>query len=252
MQKYEKCLEPCANFLHTRIGNPSYFCLKLVLTKILYQMIFLGITTSQDIERIFKEQKLQGIFHFTSIDKIPIRVGYTLAENRFVVMLLAIQLENTATYEMFELFKMGSIQTDSSDEMKTLAQNVADEVLDYNKRILHYYNPKYKSPVVKTKYVGTYENDYIKLVFKADGTVIISLGKTKGESYQGNWKNQLRGVPVEEILKMTFWDCFNLHLAHKTISSFKPLYFYKNRIWESLDAIRMNDYDMASDYLLKE
>ena len=99
---------------------------------------------------MFNEQNLQGIFHFTSIDKIPIRVGYTLAENKFVVMLLAIQLESTATYEMFELFKMGSIPTDSLDEMKTLAQNVADEVVDYNKRILYYYNSKYKSSVVKT------------------------------------------------------------------------------------------------------
>ena len=57
----------------------------------------------------------------------------------FVLKNLAIQLDNSSTYEVFEIFELNNLQTTTEKEMKDLVNQIAEEVVKYNKDILKYY-----------------------------------------------------------------------------------------------------------------
>jgi flagellar biosynthesis/type III secretory pathway protein FliH len=57
----------------------------------------------------------------------------------YVLKNLAIQLDNSSTYEVFEIFELNNLQTTTEKEMKDLVNQIAEEVVKYNKDILKYY-----------------------------------------------------------------------------------------------------------------
>ena len=108
-------------------------------------MKFIGIKTSQDIEKYFKENEVNILLEFSSIDSRPIRIGYCLLDDKFVLRFIAIQLDNTPTYETFELFDMEYSNYFTSTDVKpikVIAQSVSDEIIKYNNTILQYYKVK--------------------------------------------------------------------------------------------------------------
>lgn len=102
-------------------------------------MEFLGITSSQNVEKLFEQNELKNIFKATFTDKLPIRIGYSFIDNLFVFRFLAIQMDNSYTYETFEVFDMDSITTNSFEDMIAIACTTADKIVEYNKRIVRHY-----------------------------------------------------------------------------------------------------------------
>ena len=102
-------------------------------------MKYLGIYFSQNIDTFFKKNNVKGLFHFTKTENLPIRIGFIFADELFIPKYLAIQLNNTSTYETFEMFEINNLQTTTEKELKDLANEIAEEVVKYNKDILKYY-----------------------------------------------------------------------------------------------------------------
>lgn len=104
-------------------------------------MKFLGIFNSQNIEKFFTDEKVKNLFQFTTEDNLPIRIGYYLMEKERTVVFryLAIQMENTSTYETFELFNMDEFGPLLIDEIEAIAKSIADEIIAYNKAMIQYY-----------------------------------------------------------------------------------------------------------------
>ena len=102
-------------------------------------MKYLGIIYSQNIDTYFEKNKVQDLIHFTKTDKLPIRIGFIFVDGMFVLKNLAIQLDNSSTYEVFEIFELNNLQTTTEKEMKDLVNQIAEEVVKYNKDILKYY-----------------------------------------------------------------------------------------------------------------
>ena len=102
-------------------------------------MKFIDIKSSQDIEKYFVSQNVQSLYEFASIDNRTIRIGYQLLEDKFIIKLVAIQLINTPTYEMYELFDADNIACADDIEVKAIALSFSDEMIDYNNAILRFY-----------------------------------------------------------------------------------------------------------------
>ena len=102
-------------------------------------MKYLGIIYSQNIDTYFEKNKVQDLNHFTKTDKLPIRIGFVFVDRVYIPKYLAIQLDNSSTYEVFEMFELNNLQTTTEKEMKDLVNQIAEEVVKYNKDILKYY-----------------------------------------------------------------------------------------------------------------
>ena len=105
-------------------------------------MNYLGIYASQNIDKCFKKNGVSNLLRFTPRDKIMIRIGYQYIERVFVFRLLAIQMDNSATYETFEVFDMDFCQAKSEEEIVNIAYDIAEKILDYNKDIIRYYKER--------------------------------------------------------------------------------------------------------------
>lgn len=103
-------------------------------------MKFLGVVNSQIIEELFAKENVKNLFQFTSKDNLPIRVGFCFTDNTCVLRFLAIQLENTSTFETFELFDMEYLGPYTIEDIEIIAKNISDEIVEYNKTILRYYS----------------------------------------------------------------------------------------------------------------
>ena len=104
-------------------------------------MKYIGLYSSQNIDSCFKKYKVKNLLCFTK-KEIPLRIGYHFINDTYVLMLLAVQMDNSATYETFELFDMDSLQAKTLKEIEDLARNIAEEIIDYNKEIVQYYFKK--------------------------------------------------------------------------------------------------------------
>lgn len=100
--------------------------------------------------------------------------------------------------------------------------------------------------------VGTYKNDDITLILSADNTATINYYKN-GYGYnevtrRGNWREKYNGGPIEIEFSKSLEDIYIGNEKHYYCST---LYFIDNRLWESMSAIRSQDYS-ASEYLSKQ
>lgn len=103
-------------------------------------MEYLGLLSSQDVYQYFKEKGLKTLIRFTQIDNIMVLIGYQYIKPDVVLGLLAIQMENSSTYETFEVFDMSFLQKESISELEDYACSFAEGIIKYNKDILRYYN----------------------------------------------------------------------------------------------------------------
>lgn len=84
--------------------------------------------------------------------------------------------------------------------------------------------------------VGEYKCNDFTLLMNADGTVRL----TKEEDHTvhlGYWKEISEDAPIE----ISFSNSFKMTIGSDWDSYIYSLYFYKNTLWKSLDALRSND-----------
>ena len=102
-------------------------------------MKYLGLYSSQNVDEFFEKSELKTLLCFTEAEEIMVRIGYQCIEQNFVFRILAIQIDNSPTYETFEMFEMDEYQTKSDEELKNYARLNAEKVIRYNSEILNYY-----------------------------------------------------------------------------------------------------------------
>ena len=102
-------------------------------------MNYLGLYASQNIDKCFEKYGVSSLLRFTPRDKIMLRIGYQYIESVFIFRILAIQMDNSATYETFEVFDMDFCQATSEEEIVNIAYDIAEKIIGYNKDILRYY-----------------------------------------------------------------------------------------------------------------
>lgn len=101
--------------------------------------------------------------------------------------------------------------------------------------------------------IGTYKSTYsynpLELYLGSDNRakITINAGKYNEHSYLGYWREKVKGYPIE----IDFSDSFKILIGNKERSYCSTLYLYDNRLWESMSAIRSNDYG-ACEILEKE
>lgn len=91
------------------------------------------------------------------------------------------------------------------------------------------------------KSVSGYEE--IELELSADNTakLTINVGSYNEKVRRGYWKEKIEGYPIE----IDFSDSFEITIGSKSRSYCRSLYFFNNRIWESMSAIRSYDYSAS-------
>lgn len=102
-------------------------------------MNYLGLYASQNIDKYFEKHGVSSLLRFTPRDKIMLRIGYQYIESVFIFRILAIQMDNSATYETFEVFDMDFFQATSEEELVIFAYDIAKKIIDYNTDVLRYY-----------------------------------------------------------------------------------------------------------------
>lgn len=105
-------------------------------------MKYIGIESSQSVQRLFDNEKLKSLYAETKEDNLMIRCGYKFIEENFLIVIIAIRLENTATYEMFQVFEMDNLIVNDFNDIKPLIIPIANSIVEYNKDICRYYKTK--------------------------------------------------------------------------------------------------------------
>lgn len=102
-------------------------------------MKYLGLVSKNKVDTIYMNNKVDNLFGYTS-NKLLIRIGYQYIDNLWVAKYMAIQMDNSATSETFEIFEICDIPATSEKEMRDVICQIADEVVKYNIEIIQYYS----------------------------------------------------------------------------------------------------------------
>lgn len=114
--------------------------INILINKCLKEMKFIGLVNKNEVETIYTNNKVNNLLGYTSVDKLTIKIGFQFVDNLWVAKYMAIQMDNSETNEMYELFEINyDIQTSSDKEMKEVICQMADEIVRYNKDIMQYY-----------------------------------------------------------------------------------------------------------------
>lgn len=105
-------------------------------------MKYISITSSQEIDEIFKNHNVKSAFRNATTSDTFYRIGYLFEDDKFVINLLAIQIDNTDSYEVFVLFEIDNLCVNSYDEMNAVIANLVDDIASYSKDLLKYHTKK--------------------------------------------------------------------------------------------------------------
>ena len=101
-----------------------------------------GIGSSQSVQKLFMAKKLKSLYAQTTEDNLMIRCGYRFMDGRYLIEIIALCLENTETYEMFQVFEMENLIVNNYNDIKPLVVAIADSVIKYDKDICQYYKSR--------------------------------------------------------------------------------------------------------------
>ena len=102
-------------------------------------MKYIDIRSSQSVQKLFEKEELLSLYAETTEGKLMIRCGYKFIEGKFLIEIIGIRLENTTTYEMFQVFEMENLIVNDYYGIKPLVISRADSVEKYDKDICQYY-----------------------------------------------------------------------------------------------------------------
>lgn len=88
--------------------------------------------------------------------------------------------------------------------------------------------------------VGSYEGQDKELILSIDNTARLTVNKDSynERTYKGYWKEKIEGNPIEIV----FSSSFEGYIGGKHRYAISTLYLYNGRLWESMSAIRSDDY----------
>lgn len=102
-------------------------------------MEYIGIYTSQNVQKMFDKLNLKSLYATTTKDGLMVRYGYKFENGFHVIELIAICLENSTTHDSFQVFEMENFMVISFDEMQPLVIEIANKIIAYNKDICKFY-----------------------------------------------------------------------------------------------------------------
>lgn len=91
--------------------------------------------------------------------------------------------------------------------------------------------------------VGSYENRDKELILSFDNTATLTVNRDRynERTYRGYWKEKVEGNPIE----IEFSSSFEGYIGSKHRYAISTLYLYNGRLWESMNAIRSDDYEAS-------
>lgn len=119
-------------------------------------MEFSGIYSSQNLDQELKNNDLKIAYCATSEDGLMVCCGHKLVEGtiKICIYVIGIALQNTDSYETYEVFRFENLIADNHQHMKQIAKDFADKVIYYNKQICSYYAKTQYGIVPPTNSIG--------------------------------------------------------------------------------------------------
>lgn len=104
-------------------------------------MEFCGICASQNLDKELRNKGFNIAYSKTSGDGLLVCCGHKLVEgtDKICIYVIGIALQNTDSYETYEVFSVDNMIADNYENMKQMAKDFADKVISYNKTICSYY-----------------------------------------------------------------------------------------------------------------